>query len=157
MREAASPASRHGGPLSCPKGSGQDPLLTSIARLRPGRNLDADVQRIAGTSHAEHTLITRSWAILGQDIQIRRRENGGHNGLMGYGLVRSRKGSYRAYLLRLWQVCDGGRLDWRASLEDAHSGERRGFARLADLVRFLESQAFHVGGDQHDRAREEGE
>jgi hypothetical protein len=48
---------------------------------------------------------------------------------------------YRAYLLRLWQA-DGGddRPEWHASLEDPHTGERRGFADLARLFEFLEEQ-----------------
>jgi hypothetical protein len=45
---------------------------------------------------------------------------------------------YVSYLLRLWQAEQGGALVWRASLEDAHTGERRGFATLAELYAFLE-------------------
>ena len=48
---------------------------------------------------------------------------------------------YRAYLLRLWQAeGDDGRRAWRAALEDARTGERRGFADLARLCAFLEEQ-----------------
>jgi hypothetical protein len=48
---------------------------------------------------------------------------------------------YRAYLLRLWRADgDDGRPVWRASLEDARTGERRGFADLARLLTFLEEQ-----------------
>jgi hypothetical protein len=48
---------------------------------------------------------------------------------------------YRAYLLRLWQAeGDDGRLVWRAALEDARTGERRGFADLSLLCAFLEAQ-----------------
>jgi hypothetical protein len=48
---------------------------------------------------------------------------------------------YRAYLLRLWQADgDDGRPAWRAALEDARTGERRGFADLARLCVFLEAQ-----------------
>lgn len=48
---------------------------------------------------------------------------------------------YLAFLLRLWQVRgeDGGPA-WRASLEDANTGERLGFASLGALVTFLEDQ-----------------
>ena len=48
---------------------------------------------------------------------------------------------YRAYLLRLWQA-DGEdrRPVWRAALEDARTGERRGFADLARFCEFLEAQ-----------------
>ena len=48
---------------------------------------------------------------------------------------------YRVYLLRLWQAeGNSGRLVWRAALEDARTGERRGFADLAQLCAFLEAQ-----------------
>jgi hypothetical protein len=48
---------------------------------------------------------------------------------------------YRAYLVRLWQARSRGQIVWRASVEDAHSGERRGFADLAHLFAFLEEAA----------------
>ena len=44
---------------------------------------------------------------------------------------------YLAYLLRLWQVGSGKESTWRASLEDAHTGERQSFASLDELFRFL--------------------
>ena len=48
---------------------------------------------------------------------------------------------YRAYLLRLWQAeGEDGCLVWRAALEEARTGERRGFADLARLCAFLEEQ-----------------
>jgi hypothetical protein len=46
----------------------------------------------------------------------------------------------QVYLLRLWQVEGDGRSVWRASLEDAHTGERQGFADLALLCSFLTQQ-----------------
>lgn len=46
--------------------------------------------------------------------------------------------AYRAYLLRLWQVRSGGHLVWRASIEDAHTGMRLGFASLEQLIDFLQ-------------------
>ena len=48
---------------------------------------------------------------------------------------------YLAYLLRLWQVRDNEEMIWRASLEDPHTGERRGFAALEMLFAFLREQA----------------
>ena len=47
---------------------------------------------------------------------------------------------YLSYLLRLWQASSGGELVWRASLEDPHTGERRGFACLAELIACLEEE-----------------
>lgn len=46
--------------------------------------------------------------------------------------------NYYSYLLRLWR--EGDTAPWRASLEDAHTGERRNFACLRDLFRALESE-----------------
>jgi hypothetical protein len=47
---------------------------------------------------------------------------------------------YKLYVLRLWQAHSGERLVWRASLEDVHTGERRGFAGLDRMRAFLEDQ-----------------
>jgi hypothetical protein len=41
---------------------------------------------------------------------------------------------YQSYLLRLWKAEQTG---WRASLEDARTGERIGFANLEQLFVFL--------------------
>jgi hypothetical protein len=51
---------------------------------------------------------------------------------------------YISYLLRLWQTQCEGELIWRASLESPHTGERRGFSNLEELVRFLEELLSHV-------------
>ena len=51
------------------------------------------------------------------------------------------KRQYRVFLLRLWQADgDDGTPIWRAALENARTGERRGFADLAQLCAFLEAQ-----------------
>jgi len=47
---------------------------------------------------------------------------------------------YLAYMLRLWQVKDGGNSVWRASVESPHTGERYGFANLELLFAFLEEK-----------------
>ena len=52
-------------------------------------------------------------------------------------LVVATKGSYLAYLLRIWQFKDAEQLTWRASLEDPHTGERQGFATFEALIDFL--------------------
>jgi hypothetical protein len=44
---------------------------------------------------------------------------------------------YQSYLIRLWQVSEGGRPALRISLENTHSRERRGFTDLDDLLSFL--------------------
>jgi hypothetical protein len=46
---------------------------------------------------------------------------------------------YQSYLLRLWQE-NSGEEGWRASLESAYSGGRRGFADLEALFDFLRRQ-----------------
>jgi hypothetical protein len=50
---------------------------------------------------------------------------------------------YLAYMLRLWEVSSDGKLDWRASLESPHTGERHGFADLEALLAFLEEKTSH--------------
>lgn len=47
---------------------------------------------------------------------------------------------YLAYLLRLWEVDDEAGPTWRASLESPHTGERRGFLDLEELLAFLEEK-----------------
>ena len=47
---------------------------------------------------------------------------------------------YLSYLLRLWQVGSEGEGVWRASLEDPHTGECKGFGSLEDLFEFLREQ-----------------
>ena len=44
---------------------------------------------------------------------------------------------YFSYLLRVWLAGDRDQPHWRASLEDTHTGERRGFASLAALNEYL--------------------
>jgi hypothetical protein len=58
---------------------------------------------------------------------------------------------YRSYLLAFWeersqdpQVAE----TWRFSLEDPHTGRRRGFACLADLFAFLEQETAPVDKDR---------
>lgn len=48
-----------------------------------------------------------------------------------------RQSDYRSYLLRLWRADGDKEPVWRASLEDAVSGERRGFASVEALAAFL--------------------
>jgi hypothetical protein len=55
---------------------------------------------------------------------------------------------YLAYLLRLWRVGKEGEAAWRASLENAHTGERQGFADLATLLAFLEAETERSGSRQ---------
>ncbi len=44
---------------------------------------------------------------------------------------------YQSYLLRLWQVSEGGRPALRISLENTQTRERRGFKDLEALLVFL--------------------
>jgi hypothetical protein len=47
---------------------------------------------------------------------------------------------YQSYLLRLWRTSSHGGPVWRASLESAQTGERRGFADLESFFAFLAEQ-----------------
>ena len=49
-----------------------------------------------------------------------------------------------SYLLRLWQTEREGALVWRASLESAHTGQRQGFATLAELYAYLDRETAAV-------------
>ena len=51
--------------------------------------------------------------------------------------------SYLSYLLRLWQTRSKGEVIWRASVESPDTGQRKGFANLADLFTFLEQETGH--------------
>lgn len=51
----------------------------------------------------------------------------------------SERRRYLAYMLRLWQTGEDATV-WRASLEDAHTGARRGFATIHDLLAFLDEK-----------------
>lgn len=50
-------------------------------------------------------------------------------------------GAYHAYLLKIWLETDGemSKSAWRFSLEDAHSGTRRGFTDLDSLWVYLQN------------------
>jgi len=52
----------------------------------------------------------------------------------------SEKQRYLAYMLRLWQISGEDRPTWRASLEDAQTGARQGFASLDALFAFLKDK-----------------
>jgi hypothetical protein len=54
---------------------------------------------------------------------------------------------YRSYLLRLYQAYSAGRVVWRASLEDPHTGTRLGFSSIRRLHEFLLDQT----GDAQNR------
>lgn len=60
---------------------------------------------------------------------------------------------YRAYLLRLWAVDSAGQPVWRASLQDTHTGERHGFADLAQLTSFLQEMTYHGDRSQKDAGK----
>src|SRR4051794_16397942 len=52
-----------------------------------------------------------------------------------------RQSRYYAYVLRLWEQQGNDHMgDWRCSLEDPHTGSRRGFAGLAALIAFLQEE-----------------
>ena len=53
----------------------------------------------------------------------------------------------RVLMLRLWQVEGEGGAIWRASLEDARTGERRGFSSLEALVAWLRKETGCAGED----------
>ena len=44
---------------------------------------------------------------------------------------------YHSFLLRLWRVKEEHRYEWRASIENIESGEKRGFTSLIELQEYL--------------------
>ena len=60
--------------------------------------------------------------------------------------VNEERRRYLSYLLRLRQIESKGRLVWRASLEDARTGERQGFAGIDALLAFLRERTNEVTG-----------
>jgi len=54
--------------------------------------------------------------------------------------MNDRSPCYLAFLLRLWCVDVEDGIAWRASLENAHTGERQGFADMQILCSFLMRQ-----------------
>ncbi len=58
---------------------------------------------------------------------------------------------YTSYLLRLWQIMSGDEMVWRASLENAQTGERRGFTSLDALFAFLRQQTDATTGSSEDK------
>ena len=57
---------------------------------------------------------------------------------------------YYAYLLRMWRTGPQG--PWRASLEDAETGERIGFGSLAEAFGYLRAKAHGPMADRDDVA-----
>jgi hypothetical protein len=48
-----------------------------------------------------------------------------------------RERRYLSFLLRLWQLIEGGKPTWHASLENPSTGERLGFPNLEAMTTFL--------------------
>ena len=53
---------------------------------------------------------------------------------------------YLAYLLRLWRTGGEESAAWHASLQDARTGQRIGFACLDDAVAYLKQRMGEEGG-----------
>jgi len=49
---------------------------------------------------------------------------------------------YFSFLLRIWLAGDGAGPQWRASLEDTHTGERMGFGSLEAMCAYLKQQLY---------------
>jgi hypothetical protein len=64
---------------------------------------------------------------------------------------------YRSYLLRCWEErgrARDGSGTWRFSLEDPHTGHRRGFASLDDLVAAVRGELEPGGEEPRSDARD---
>jgi hypothetical protein len=58
-----------------------------------------------------------------------------------------------SFLLRVWRAGDGEQPQWRASLEDIRTGERRGFASLEELCAFIQNLTGEKAGNQQTQRR----
>lgn len=65
---------------------------------------------------------------------------------------KQKQADYHSYLVRLWRVHRGPK-GWRASLESAHTGERRGFSSPDGLFDYLRGQ-LGMGAGRADRVSE---
>ena len=50
---------------------------------------------------------------------------------------KKKQAGYYSFLLRLWQVKEDGGQEWRATLENVESGEKRGFTSVEELLAYL--------------------
>lgn len=61
----------------------------------------------------------------------------------------------QSYLLRLWRTEQCAMECWRASLQDARTGERIGFANLEELFAFLMQQVEAPGSGSSKQSRKD--
>lgn len=64
---------------------------------------------------------------------------------MRVGNPRGAQSRHRSFILRIWQAGNGRAPEWRCSLENAQTRERRGFASVGALLAFLETQLPRAG------------
>ena len=64
---------------------------------------------------------------------------------------------YVSYLLRLWRETGAEEAQWRASLQNPHTGERTGLASIGDLLAFLEEETEPTLSSSQHQADEGGE
>ena len=57
---------------------------------------------------------------------------------------------YYSYLLRVWLVGDGDQPHWRTSLEDTHTGERKGFTSITALCEYLQQRTSLFSENKND-------
>ena len=66
----------------------------------------------------------------------------------------SSRDTYHAMMLRLWR--DDHAKQWRASIQDPHTGEKRRFANIEQFCAYLHSK-LSLSGVQREEARQEDE
>ncbi len=67
---------------------------------------------------------------------------------------KDRRVTYRSYLLRLWSIDQSAASEWRASLEDSHTGEQVAFANLEQLFVFLMERSTRGPDQSENTARQ---
>lgn len=59
---------------------------------------------------------------------------------------------YHAFLVRLWQINQGGKLVWRVTIENPHTKEIIGFETAQDFTEYLDQLLGFEGREDNDES-----
>ena len=60
---------------------------------------------------------------------------------------------YQSYLLRIWRVIDSEYSNWLLSLENSHTGEKKGFADVEAMCEFIKDLLDATEGNPCNRSK----
>lgn len=58
-------------------------------------------------------------------------------------MAEEHQATYRAFLIRVWREGEAG---WRGTVEDPHSGQRRAFADIDQMLGYIREQVMPAEG-----------